>query len=322
MLKKITILKALLLAVIMTSPMAQDKASCDRENYQDYIFDKTRMHNLVENTGQGCNLSNTKLSRIMNIRTYLRKSNLNNSDLSNSYLNRADLENATLKNAKLRGSIMTGADLDNADFTGADLEHVILHDADMDGTVLDRANLNRARLRGTDLSNVKSMKSSSLIRADLEDAILKNAKLRGSDMTGADLDNADFTGADLRNVTLKDTDMDGTVLDKANLTKADLRGVDLSNVKKLESANLSDALYDETTVWPKGFKVAEGRMILRRAGSIVCPGATMTASGNQIICDDGRIYQLQSRKPQESEAEETSLWNRIMRKGGSKSRGL
>ena len=71
-------------------------------------------------------------------------------------------------------------------------------------------------------------------------ANLSNADLFGADLRGANLSNANLFGANLRNADLRDAD-----LRCANLSNADLRGANLSNADlcgaNLSGANLSNA---------------------------------------------------------------------------------
>ncbi|WP_369126843.1 pentapeptide repeat-containing protein [Paenibacillus sp. A3] len=61
----------------------------------------------------------------------------------------------------------------------------------------------------------------------LNAANLTNADLSGADLTGVDVWQADFTGAKLYYTVMQ--------------------------CSRINEAILSEALYDETTVWPEGF---------------------------------------------------------------------
>ena len=88
-----------------------------------------------------------------------------------------------------------------------------------------RANFNGADLRGADLSY-----------AHLEGATFEEAKLEGCTFRRAYLDDAWLTGADFG--------------DECDLTKARLYGTNLFRTN-LEHADLSDAMCDGGTIWPK-----------------------------------------------------------------------
>jgi hypothetical protein len=59
--------------------------------------------------------------------------------------------------------------------------------------------------------------------------------------------------SDLTGANLSDTDLTG-----ANLERADVRGAILSGAE-LRDANLSEILYDSTTIWPGGFQPPPSR---------------------------------------------------------------
>lgn len=80
-------------------------------------------------------------------------------------------------------------------------------------------------------------------RADLSDADLRNANLRG-----ADLYNADLSGANLYNADLCDADLRGAYLCDADLYGANLRGANLCGAY-LYGANLRDAKNTDKTAW-------------------------------------------------------------------------
>ena len=102
------------------------------------------------------------------------------------------------------------------------------------GADLRRANLYDADLYGADL------RGADLRRANLYDADLYGADLRDANLRGADLRRADLRDADLRDADLRDADLCGADLRSANLCDADLRGANLYGAD-LRSANLCDA---------------------------------------------------------------------------------
>ena len=109
---------------------------------------------------------------------------------------------------------------------------------------LSNADLFGADLRGANLSNADlrgaNLSNANLSNADLRCANLSNADLFGANLRGANLFGADLRGANLRNADLRDAD-----LRCANLSNADLRGANLSNADlfgaNLRGANLSNA---------------------------------------------------------------------------------
>jgi hypothetical protein len=109
---------------------------------------------------------------------------------------------------------------------------------------LSNADLFGADLRGANLSNADlrgaNLSNANLSNADLRCANLSNADLFGANLRGANLFGANLFGANLRNADLRDAD-----LRCANLSNADLRGANLSNADlcgaNLRGANLSNA---------------------------------------------------------------------------------
>ena len=101
---------------------------------------------------------------------------------------------------------------------------------------IDEAELNKI------LSNHKLwlMDESNGIRANLWNADLRYADLRGACLWNADLGGADLSGADLRDADLEYADLDGADLRNANLYDADLRDANLSGAD-LSGADLRDA---------------------------------------------------------------------------------
>ena len=104
---------------------------------------------------------------------------------------------------------------------------------------LSNADLFGADLRGANLSNA-DLRGANLSNADLCGANLRGANLSNADLFGANLRGANLFGANLRNADLRDAD-----LRCANLSNADLRGANLSNADlcgaNLRGANLSNA---------------------------------------------------------------------------------
>ncbi|HEY9825845.1 MAG TPA: IMS domain-containing protein [Stenomitos sp.] len=88
---------------------------------------------------------------------------------------------------------------------------------------------------------------------NLTDADLGWITLDGSDFRGTDFYGANLSGASLRNTNFSGkTNLAFANLSRADLKESDLRGTNLEGAN-LEGAILIDALYDETTRFPKGF---------------------------------------------------------------------
>jgi len=73
------------------------------------------------------------------------------------------------------------------------------------------------------------------------------AALSGADLSDAKGKKVDFSGADLSGAILSKAK-----LEQASLSGSDLRGADLSSAK-FKQTDVTDALYDDLTLWPNGF---------------------------------------------------------------------
>ncbi len=93
--------------------------------------------------------------------------------------------------------------------------------------------------------------------ARLAELDIPRARLRGANLSQCDLRRIDMRWSDLRGARLKGTQLDGALLDGANLTGADLRYATLFGCvfegARLGGIRLRGAMWDQTTVWPKGF---------------------------------------------------------------------
>ncbi|MES5824840.1 pentapeptide repeat-containing protein [Streptomyces sp. RG80] len=120
-------------------------------------------------------------------------------------------------------------------------EQLDLHGLHLAGAQLAQADLTHAILRGA-----------TLTQADLRGATLTEANLYGATLTKADLYGATLTKADLREATLTQADLDEATLTKANLfgaalTGAILRGAALTGAILIE-ATLTKAILIEATL--------------------------------------------------------------------------
>ncbi len=110
----------------------------------------------------------------------------------------------------------------------------------------------------------------NLFGADLRGADLGGANLCGADLGGANLSGADLCDANLRGADLRGADLCDANLCDANLSDADLCDANLSNAD-LRHANLCDVKYNEKTAFfaltcPEegafiGFKKAGGKIV-------------------------------------------------------------
>ena len=116
---------------------------CDITNYQQYIYDKAKMVDLIFATGKGCNLQRADLPGInlegaSLVRSDLQWANLSGAKLSKTDLRASDLKYANFQKADLQRTIINRSDLLKTDFRGSDLR----------GAYLQGTNLEEAYLKG------------------------------------------------------------------------------------------------------------------------------------------------------------------------------
>ena len=151
--------------------------------------------------------------------------------------------------AQLAGVDMTEADFYWALFHDAVLEDAILVRCDFRGAVFNDANLRGADLRGAKCCLDNLGGSTDFIGADLSGADFRQADIGGADFTRAKLVGANLSGVNAVSVLPRHR---VTCFDGADLTDARLSG-----------ARLAGAIYDENTVFPRGFKPDQAGMLLR-----------------------------------------------------------
>ncbi|GHT04326.1 hypothetical protein FACS189423_06840 [Bacteroidia bacterium] len=105
----------------------------------------------------------------------------------------------------------------------------------------------------------KRFKNAYLDGCYLRQAYLSKASLQGAKFTEADLQRADFNGAKLEKAKFSGADLGG-----ANFNGAKLKGADFKDAKlkgaKFEGADLEGAIYNDKTIFSKGFDPEERRM--------------------------------------------------------------
>jgi uncharacterized protein YjbI with pentapeptide repeats len=101
-------------------------------------------------------------------------------DLRNADFRGQELEVLDLSDADLRGADFTDADLYDTYLFRANCEGSIFRNCRLSGVVLDGANLRRADFTGAYISHDNILHASSLLEADLTDALLDGVDLKGS----------------------------------------------------------------------------------------------------------------------------------------------
>ena len=111
-----------------------------------------------------------------------------------------------------------GLDFSEADLSGGDFAESWFTDANLKNVRLVRAELYRSDMQGADLSGA-DLTECSLVRVNLDDAILRNVTLDGANLVKASLYDVDAVGAKCR----------GTQFMGSSLIGVDFRHADLSN---------------------------------------------------------------------------------------------
>ena len=138
--------------------------------------------------------------------------------------------------------------------------------------------------------------------ADLSEADLSGADLRGAYLGGADLSEADLNGADLRGADLREAYLNGAHLRGADLSRADLRGADLReaylNGAHLRGADLWGA--ENVPYIPYacpdfgmfiGFKKASGYIVVLE---IPEDAKRLSATSRKCRCDKAKVLEIQN----------------------------
>ncbi len=114
----------------------QNEATCNIDNYKDYIYTPG---------DHQCDLEGAFLFRM----------NLSYANLQGADLQRVNLYRANLQWANLSGAYLYRANLQRANLQGADLQRVNLYRADLQGANLQGADLQGANLRSANFTNAK-----------------------------------------------------------------------------------------------------------------------------------------------------------------------
>ena len=158
-------------------------------------------------------------------------------------------ENACFKESKLTGASLRGAVLDGADFSNA-----ILEGAKMTNASIEEVNFSKSNLKKANLDNVIGEIDESIMpqigeewhtspflrprRVNFKEAVLIEASLRDSRLVGANFRNANLESANISHANFK-----GAIFCGSNLKK----------VEGIDTAILTDAIYDKRTKFPEAF---------------------------------------------------------------------
>lgn len=206
----------------------------------------------------GADLSGVRAPRCTIERASLDGAVASGADLQGARLNassfvEAELERADLRGASLRECRLDGADLAYAHLDEADLSRSTMVDGSLEGVVARGANLGACRLdslrasEGADFTGAR-FDLSSMKGAQMQQALLTDARFVGCDLSEADLaeargPRADFLGANLMGACLDRAQLPEARFARANLFEARLEAADL------RGADLRDAQLVAAQLW-------------------------------------------------------------------------
>jgi uncharacterized protein YjbI with pentapeptide repeats len=169
-------------------------------------------------------------------------------------LRRADLAGANLRRANLNITLLDGVDLRGADLTLVNLVHSQLRQADLRkvqliSADLSTADLSEANLEGAFLAGV-NLRHATMRKANCSEALFFSPKTRDIDDPGATAV-FDILGADL-----SWADLDGAILTNAKISGVVFGSNDLGNAIGLETIMHSGpSIVDVNTVLQSGDKL-------------------------------------------------------------------
>ena len=111
----------------------------------------------------------------------------------------------------------------------------------------------------------KTIKTISFIKADLKNINLNNKSFEGCDFWQTNLNATSFKSSKFKNCIFTDSNLVNSnfynsKLTNVNLSHSNLRGVNFE-MAEFSNVNLRDAIYDNTTKWPKKFILKNSKAI-------------------------------------------------------------
>jgi len=165
------------------------------------------------------------------------------------------LESESLVNQKLDSLNLWKVNLSNQNLSNSHFKNCTLSEATLTG-----ANLNYCKISG----GLSPLYAINLDKASLRYAILAHAQMRGSSLQESDFSGANLVGAYLYASKLYDSNFENAELSYTDFSYCGLHGANL-NGENLHTSILKDAMFDETTIWPKGFDpIANGARVVPR----------------------------------------------------------
>ncbi|MGD1938762.1 MAG: pentapeptide repeat-containing protein [Cyanophyceae cyanobacterium] len=220
------------------------------DTYDDWVTDLSGS-GLTEADLTGAFLSGVTLRRTNLGRAIVNRANFSGGDLEGANFSGAQGVSATFERSQLFQASFTGSNFGEANFQNANLQGVkgarfqgqdaVFTGANLRQSSWRDANLSRSQLDRADLTQI-DLSQTNLAGAKLTSAWLQEANLTGANLTGADLTGAQLSGANFQNVTLFPANPNsgsGFVEKAPSGTSAQVRGVDFTQVKNLDSQQLT-----------------------------------------------------------------------------------
>lgn len=184
-------------------------------------------------------------------RAQVEKSNFRFADIRNGQWQDVRIEGSDLSYANMEGVVLANADIRRTKMVCANLERAILDgcqlvESDLSGAFLKEAEMRKAKIKGTSLQNARAGKIdlseseidefSKLDGAELKEAIMRKVKADKvsfvrANMEEANLEYAQMKGAIVEGANMRFGELHGAVMDGVKGSKVDLTGADLTDVQ-------------------------------------------------------------------------------------------
>ena len=266
--KKTLLLTAAAISLFALAAIAEEEAKtpfCDITNYKDYIRDKEKVENLIDQTGQGCNLAGE--TPWLAYKAHLMKANLKGTNFSDRSLIDADLTGAYAQEANFSGTYLNEATFvkiqaERAKFSSVHTMFTNFNEANLFGADFDLSYLRSVSFRLADLT------SANMIQSIFWEGDLWGATLSETNFTYAHFTHTDFRCSTPIDANFTEAWLNGTLLNRANFhganfNKARIQGVDFSGLNLRDTKNLhlvefiSDSTYNSSTQFPENFDVSQ-----------------------------------------------------------------
>ena len=162
-------------------------------------------------------------------------------------------QSRSFKDQDLNGKSFAGQALDSADFSGATLVGVNFRGASLKGAKFDGAQVQNTNLAGADLTgaDMRNMFGVQYL------FFSQKTNFTEVNMEGLDLKGQPFYQVNFRNANLRHTTGWNQIFN-CSFRGADLRGANLMSAQQGGTEGMFvGAIYDESTIWPKWFDVAQ-----------------------------------------------------------------